>query len=213
MNIGKVREARKGEIPTHYAMEDIKRGRGVVAMPEEKEAGEAFIHFSFGEPLFEAMRGRMLVDLQSIYYKERRAERAVARIVRWIIAGAFIALCASVIYATMVHAQTIEVNLQDDHIPAVGKMVPATVTAYSSSVDETDDTPFITANGEHVGHGTLACPTKYPFGTKIKIEGRVYTCKDRMNARYRNIEHFDVWQGSKEEALNFGKKEVTVEVL
>ena len=37
------------------------------------------------------------------------------------------------------------------------------LTAYSSSVDETDDTPFITASGKHVRDGIVA--TNFlPFG-------------------------------------------------
>lgn len=91
-------------------------------------------------------------------------------------------------------------------------LVSATITAYSSSPDETDDTPFLTASGNLVKHGTLACPSKYSFGTIILIEGKKYTCEDRMNKRFRNIERFDIWVESKQDAYKWGKRELTIKV-
>ena len=41
------------------------------------------------------------------------------------------------------------------------------VTAYSSEPNETDDTPFITADGSHVADG-IAASNLLPFGTKIQ---------------------------------------------
>lgn len=100
-----------------------------------------------------------------------------------------------------------EVEPEPAHI-----LVNATITAYSSSPDETDDTPFLTASGNLVKHGTLACPSKYKFGTNILIEGKKYTCEDRMNKRFRNTERFDIWVGSKEDAYKWGKRELTIKV-
>jgi 3D (Asp-Asp-Asp) domain-containing protein len=97
-------------------------------------------------------------------------------------------------------------------VPAATRAVAATVTAYSSSPDETDDTPFIAANGGTVHHGTLACPDTYKFGTKVVIEGTTYTCEDRMNARYRGQERFDIWKASKAEALSYGTKQITIQI-
>lgn len=93
------------------------------------------------------------------------------------------------------------------------KVVFATVTAYTSSVDETDDTPFITASGARTGHGVIACPSKYDFGTKIVIEGRQYTCEDRMNRRYRDQERFDIWVETKDDAFTWGIRELEIIVL
>src|SRR5258708_6536739 len=42
------------------------------------------------------------------------------------------------------------------------------VTAYSSTPDQTDDTPFITASGYHVHDGVIAA-NFLPFGTKLTI--------------------------------------------
>lgn len=92
-------------------------------------------------------------------------------------------------------------------------IVSATITAYTSSIDETDNDPFITASGSTVKRGTLACPSKYKFGTVVIIEGNKYTCEDRMNKRYRHTERFDIWVESKSEAYDWGKRELQIKVL
>ena len=83
----------------------------------------------------------------------------------------------------------------------VYQVVEAEVSAYTSSEDETDDTPFITASGVRVRSGVVACPQKLEFSTEIEIEGLVYICEDRLNKRYRDQEVYDVWMSSKELAL------------
>ena len=50
----------------------------------------------------------------------------------------------------------------------------AEVSAYTSDVAETDEDPFTTANGDTVGKGTIACPSRYKFGTMIQIEDRIF---------------------------------------
>lgn len=91
-------------------------------------------------------------------------------------------------------------------------MLYATITAYTSSVDETDDDPFVTASGKIVRAGTLACPSKYGFGTVVEIQGERYTCEDRMNKRYRDTNRFDIWTETKKEAYQWGKKELFVKI-
>lgn len=90
--------------------------------------------------------------------------------------------------------------------------VVATVTAYTSSEDETDENPFENASGGVPGEGSIACPSKYEFGTRVEIEGRTYVCDDRMNARYRDTERFDVWMPTKAEAKKWGKQELPVAI-
>lgn len=91
-------------------------------------------------------------------------------------------------------------------------VVYAEISAYTSSVDETDDTPFLTASGAVTGHGTLACPRKYPFGTKVEIAGKLYTCEDRMAQKYRDREVFDMWTESKSIAYQWGRRNVNVKI-
>jgi 3D (Asp-Asp-Asp) domain-containing protein len=89
-----------------------------------------------------------------------------------------------------------------------------TVTAYSSSVDETDDTPFTTASGERVRDGIVAA-NFLPFGTKIRIPeifgDKIFVVKDRMASRH--AEKVDIWFETKELAKAFGRKNLIVEVL
>jgi len=88
--------------------------------------------------------------------------------------------------------------------------IQATVTAYTSDPAETDDNPLETASGTVPGPGTIACPSRWPFGTRVEIEGQMYTCEDRMNKRYRETEHYDVWLASKDEAWEWGRREMTI---
>lgn len=81
------------------------------------------------------------------------------------------------------------------------------MTAYSSTPDQTDSSPFITANGTHVHEGTLAC-NFLPFGTKVKIPeyfgDRIFIVEDRMAKRFSN--RMDVWFPSRSAAMQFGKR-------
>lgn len=85
------------------------------------------------------------------------------------------------------------------------------VTGYSSTPDQTWGDPFTTASGTRVHLGTMACPPQYPFGTKVKIEGRgSYVCEDRGGAIKGN--HFDMWFESRQEALQWGKRVVMAKI-
>jgi len=81
------------------------------------------------------------------------------------------------------------------------------MTAYSSTPDQTDDSPFITANGTRVRDGIVAV-NGVPFGTKIKIPelygDKVFVVTDRMNKRY--TDRVDIWMETREEAIQFGVK-------
>jgi 3D (Asp-Asp-Asp) domain-containing protein len=101
----------------------------------------------------------------------------------------------------------------DIALPAVDgpKHFTAEVTAYSSSPDETWGDPFITASGREVYDGLVACPRRFPFGTRFRIGSRIYTCWDRLHTRFDH--RFDIWKPSKLEALRFGKRVLVIEAL
>ena len=83
------------------------------------------------------------------------------------------------------------------------------ITAYSSTIDQTDDTPFITASSQRVRKGIIAC-NDLSFGTKVEIEGLgMFEVQDRKNSRYVNGE-IDIWMETREEALEFGIQERVV---
>lgn len=96
----------------------------------------------------------------------------------------------------------------------VAKTYTVSASAYSSSVDETDDTPFITAKGTYVRDGIVAA-NFLPFGTAIKIPAiygnKIFVVEDRMNSRY-NL-NVDVWFPSKELAKQFGRKTIKIEIV
>ena len=100
-------------------------------------------------------------------------------------------------------------------VPRTAKTIKVVITAYSSTLDQTDDSPFVTASGKCVKDGTIA-NNMLPFGTKIMIPAlygdKVFVVEDRMNKRKGNY-HFDIWMPSKPLAVNFGVKTAEIEVL
>lgn len=88
------------------------------------------------------------------------------------------------------------------------------ITAYASVPDETDNTPFITADGSHVADG-IAASNILPFGTKIEIPAlfgdKVFTIHDRMSQRVKNT--IDLWMPSVAKAIYFGAQHASVLVL
>jgi 3D (Asp-Asp-Asp) domain-containing protein len=86
-------------------------------------------------------------------------------------------------------------------------------SAYNSEIGQTDADPEIMASNKKVYAGAIACPTKYAFGTKIKVAGKTYTCEDRMAERYRDGEYFDIWMESGTAADNFGRQNIAYEII
>lgn len=88
------------------------------------------------------------------------------------------------------------------------------VTAYSSTVDQCDDTPFITANGTRVHDGIVAA-NWLKFGTRVRIPevygDKVFIVTDRMNPRFDD--RLDIWMEKREDAVKFGLRKLTIEVL
>jgi len=100
----------------------------------------------------------------------------------------------------------------------VVKTMTVDATAYSSSVEQCDDTPCITANGfnvcEHGIEDTIAA-NFLKFNTKIRLPeiygDKIFVVRDRMNARY--TQRIDLWKTSRDSAIAFGYKRVKIEVL
>ncbi len=110
------------------------------------------------------------------------------------------------------------VKSEQGHLERAGgkeprKVIYVTVTAYSSTPDQTDDSPFITANGTWVHDGTLAA-NFLPFGTKVRLPDysgdKEYVVEDRMNQRYSY--RADIWMKTREEAKQFGVKTLKMEI-
>ncbi|MEK7125011.1 MAG: hypothetical protein AAB864_01265 [Patescibacteria group bacterium] len=97
---------------------------------------------------------------------------------------------------------------------AISKTYVVSVSAYSSTPDQTDDSPFITASNTYVRDGIVAT-NMLPFGTRVKIPklfgNKIFVVEDRMNKRYTY--NLDIWFPNRESAKRFGRKTVTIEVL
>jgi len=89
-----------------------------------------------------------------------------------------------------------------------------TVTAYSSTIDQTDSTPFITASGSRVGENVVAC-NFLRFGTRVRFpqisESKIFVVEDRMAPK--NSHKIDIWFETREQAKQFGIKQLKVEIL
>lgn len=94
------------------------------------------------------------------------------------------------------------------------KTYPVRATAYSSTVDQTDSTPFVTASGTYVKDGIIAA-NFLPFGTQIRIPeifgDKIFMVEDRMNKRYWH--NVDIWFPERQLAKEFGVKNITIEVV
>ncbi len=88
------------------------------------------------------------------------------------------------------------------------------VTAYSSTPDQTDSTPFITASGTNVRDGVIAC-NFLRFGTRVRFPqlygNKIFVVEDRMAAK--NSHKMDIWFVTRDQAKQFGIKTVKVEIL
>ncbi len=123
---------------------------------------------------------------------------------------------------SVVQAAPIEVVTQPQ-IVAVTKVVQddvdhthlATITAYASVPWETDDSPFITADGTHVRDGIIAA-NFLKFGTRVRIPDlfgdKVFEVHDRMNKRFSD--RVDIWMENVKLPPKFGiKRNVKIEIL
>lgn len=77
---------------------------------------------------------------------------------------------------------------------------------YTASSDETDNNPFITADGTDLRQDkkVVAC-NWLPFNTLVEIDGEVYRVADRMNRRYQKP-YMDVPVETKAEAFRRGRQ-------
>ncbi len=94
------------------------------------------------------------------------------------------------------------------------KKSSAIVTAYSSTIDQTDSTPFINASGKRVRFGTVAC-NFLPLGTIIRFDNfypyLFFIVEDRMNKKFNN--RIDIWFPTRIQAKIFGKRKMNYQII
>ena len=114
----------------------------------------------------------------------------------------------------------IDKNKEISYLEKLGepvKVINIPVTAYSSTVDQCDSTPCITANGFNLcknNKQNVIATNFLPFGTKVRFPDydpdTIYTVQDRMNARY--YYRADIWMKTRQEAKLFGLKNLKMEI-
>lgn len=116
----------------------------------------------------------------------------------------------------------IEKPLQSDMLPDIlDKPQPEakesmyiSVTAYSSTPDQTSGDPFITASGTRVHDGVIAA-NFLPIGTKVrfpeKFGNKIFIVEDRMSSRYWH--RADIWMPTREQAKEWGVKYTKIEII
>lgn len=113
----------------------------------------------------------------------------------------------------------VEVTTPTPEVKDADRVVDAVITAYTSTPGQTDDSPFIAANGKRVHDGMIAV-NGLPFGTIIKIPElfgeKEFVVEDRMNKRYSckdNHCNMDIWMDTTvHEARVFGLHHVKAEI-
>jgi 3D (Asp-Asp-Asp) domain-containing protein len=100
--------------------------------------------------------------------------------------------------------------------------IPVTVTGYSSTHSQTDETPFTTASNTQVRHGIVALSrdllreftpgAPFRFGDMVEIKGAgVYKVEDTMALRHRK--KADIWFSSTAAATRWGRRHMVLASL
>lgn len=104
-----------------------------------------------------------------------------------------------------------------DYFLKISERKKMVVTAYSSTIDQTDRSPFITASNTRVRDGIVAWNSSpFGFGTRILIPeefgpNKIFVVEDRMARRHKN--KVDIWFPTRKAAKKFGIRELEILVL
>lgn len=93
-----------------------------------------------------------------------------------------------------------------------------TVTAYNTVSGQTDSSPCISANGTDICKGmaegkNYVATNELPFGSKVKIDGKIYEVVDRTNSRYAYRYDIAMPSDKIQEAKQWGVRQLSIEVL
>ncbi len=147
---------------------------------------------------------------------------------KFVLCAVFAALLTTSSKPQVVHAASISAPAFESTVPAIidepvpkpsiitiKRTLTVAATAYSSTPDQTDSTPFITSNGKRVYDGLVAA-NWLPYNTKIRIPemfgDKIFTVNDRMNARYATG-RVDVWMKTRGEAKQFGIRKIRIQIV
>lgn len=103
-----------------------------------------------------------------------------------------------------------EKRLLDERWAKMVEKIPAVVTAYSSDINQTDDTPHETATGHLTRHGVIAVdPEVIPLGSMVFVPGYGWGVALDTGSKVKG-KRIDVWMDSADKAKAWGKR---VEVI
>jgi 3D (Asp-Asp-Asp) domain-containing protein len=96
------------------------------------------------------------------------------------------------------------------------EFIPVTITAYSSTIDQTDKTPWITASLTRARPGVLALSrdligtftpgAPFEYGDLVLVSGvGLFRVEDTMNARWKS--RADIWFPTKYMARHWGRRQ------
>ena len=152
-------------------------------------------------------------------FKASIAKTAILALVATSTASAVVPLSVPSVQAqTVLDELVIEITNESQVLPVAGdREAPRTmkipVTAYNSLPNQTDSTPFHTADNTYVRDGLIAA-NFLPLGTRVKFPelygDKEFIVKDRMNPRY----HYkaDIWMEDYADAIDFGLNYTTIEI-
>jgi 3D (Asp-Asp-Asp) domain-containing protein len=106
---------------------------------------------------------------------------------------------------------TLASDLLKPNILQKGLALKMLATAYTSTSNQTDASPFTTASGATVHEGIIATNI-LPIHTKIRVGSQIYTVEDRMNSRYNQAMIIDIWMPSLEQAQAFGIRTIYAKI-
>lgn len=95
--------------------------------------------------------------------------------------------------------------------------IQVTVTGYSSTPDQTDATPFLTASNTRTRRGVIALSrdllreytpgAPFAFGDLVELEGvGIFRVEDTMARRFRR--RADIWFSSRTAAIRWGRRQL-----
>ena len=116
-------------------------------------------------------------------------------------------------------ANTMAVTAEPSIVRFIGRRLLLEVSAYTTSVRETDDTPCVAASGENIcdpaKRNTVAA-NDLPIGKRViipSISNEILVVRDRMNARYTGQGNIDVLTDTVADAREIGRRTREVIVL
>lgn len=87
----------------------------------------------------------------------------------------------------------------------------ANITAYTASIAECGKEDGITASGELATEGITVAADHLPLGTKVLIDGNIYTVQDRFGGNYRD--RIDIYMESVSRAMEYGRQFKEIEII